>query len=266
LILPQCSSEKAKGILLTETVKSSTDDIAPKVQLPSLASPEDLKDIEQNALARARMALQIALKLFGEEDTISDEVELQSARLSLAYVCLEEKDFKTALEYSMLVLKNNNPDQATTNAAAKETVDDSPRATMLKRQAATARMYASEASALLGDPMASMKILVGDGKDDAFDRLSSDLGGVTIGMASTNAKAKSRLAKAQTMVRCSASVASASLGNLPASKQLAMSAQAMENSYMASREGPSQARKALIYCMLREGNHGAALTLLKSTR
>ena len=114
--------------------------------------------------------------------------------------------------------------------------------------------------------MASMKILVGDGKDDAFDRLSSDLGGVTIGMASGNAKAKARLAKAQTMVRCSASAASAALGNVAASKQLAMSAQAMENSYSPSREGTSQARKALIYCMLREGNHGAALTLLRSAR
>eukprot|EP00536_Pseudo-nitzschia_multiseries_P009543 jgi/Psemu1/306609/fgenesh1_kg.269_\ len=137
---------------------------------------------------------------------------------------------------------------------------------MIKRQTATARMYASEANASLGDPTASMKVLVGDGKDDAFDRLSSDLGGVTLGMASASNKAKARLAKAQTMVRCSGSAASAAVGNLTASKQLANRAQAMENSYSSSREGTSQARKALIYCMLREGNHGAALTLLRSAR
>lgn len=214
---------------------------------------------------RAKMALKMALQLFGENGTNSDELELQSARLSFAYVCLEDKDFKTALEYSMMVLDNSKT--IAVNAATEdEDPAESARQIMIKRQAATARMYASEASASLGDPMASMKILVGDGKDDAFDRLSSDLGGVTIGMASANNKAKSRLAKAQTMVRCSASAASASLGNLTASKQLAMSAQAMENSYMASREGPSQARKALIYCMLREGNDGAALTLLRSAR
>jgi len=251
---------KAKGVLLTKTGTNNINNTAPKV-LPALASPEDIKTIRENALMRARMALKMALDLFGEDCTYSDELELQSARLSFAYVCLEDMDFKTALEYSMLVLNNSN-----TTAAVSEDPSELDRQTMIKRHAATARMYASEASASLGDPLASMKILVGDGKDDAFDRLSSDLGGVTIGMASANNKAKSRLAKAQTMVRCSASAASASLGNLTASKQLAMSAQAMENSYMASREGTSQARKALIYCMLREGNHGAALTLLRSAR
>ena len=249
---------------MTETSRNNLKETAPKV-LPDLASPDDLAGIEDNALTRAKMALKMALELFGEEGRNSDELELQSARLSFAYVSLEGKDFKTALEYSMMVLENSNTG-ANNMARAEDDPVESARQTMIKRQAATARMYASEASASLGDPMASMKILVGDGKDDAFDRLSSDLGGVTIGMASANNKAKSRLAKAQTMVRCSASAASASLGNLTASKQLAMSSQAMENSYMASREGPSLARKALLYCMLREGNHGAALTLLRSAR
>jgi len=255
---------KAKGVLLTETGRNNASDTAPTV-LPVLASAEDLESIRDNALMRARMALKMALVLFGEDGTNSAELELQSARLSFAYVCLEDKDFKTALEYSMMVLNNSNTGAMKTSAE-EEDPTEAARQTMTKQQTATARMYASEANASLGDPMASMKILVGDGKDDAFDRLSSDLGGVTIGMASANNKAKSKLAKAQTMVRCSASAASASLGNLTASKQLAMSAQAMENSYMASREGPSQARKALIYCMLREGNHGAALTLLRSAR
>ena len=262
-----CSNElsrKAKGIVLTEMGRKYTTDSAKK-ELPVLSSPEDFMSIGDNALLRARMALKIALDLFGEGSTDSDELELQSARLSFAYVCLEEKDFKTALDYSMLVL-NNCKVESWNSLAKEEDPAETARKTMIKRQGATARMYASEASASLGDAMTSMKILVGDGKDDAFDRLSSDLGGVTIGMASTNNKAKSRLAKAQTMVRCSASAASASLGNLTASKQLAMSAQAMENSYMASREGTSQARKALLYCMLREGNHGAALTLLRSAR
>lgn len=250
---------------MTDTGKNNADDTVPKV-LPALASSEDFAGIRDNALMRARMALKVALDLFGEGRENSDELELQSARLSFAYVCLEHKDFKTALEYSMMVLNKSSIGESKSSASGEVDPAESVRQTMIKRQAATARMYASEAHAALGDPMASMKILVGDGKDDAFDRLSSDLGGVTIGMASANNKAKSRLAKAQTMVRCSASAASASLGNLTASKQLAMSAQAMENSYMASREGPSQARKALTYCMLREGNHGAALTLLRSSR
>jgi hypothetical protein len=116
---------------------------------------------------------------------------------------------------------------------------------------------------MLGYSMESMKHLVGDGQKDAIDRLASDLGGVTIEMASSNPKAKARLAKAQTLVRCSASAASACLGNITACKQLALGAQAMENSYSTSREG-SVARRALLYSMLREGNHGAAISLLRS--
>jgi hypothetical protein len=136
---------------------------------------------------------------------------------------------------------------------------------MLKRQEATARMYACEASAMIGQAVESMKFIAGDGEKNAIDRLASDLAGVTLETAATDPKAKARLAKAQAMVRCSASAASACLGNLGASKQLALSAQAMENSYSISRE-KSSARKALLYSMLREGNHGAALSLLRSAR
>jgi len=262
---------RPRGVLLTETCTTASDSVAAQndeQMLPPLASPEDLKNKKDHALKRGRMALKMALKLFGEDGTKSDDLALQSARLSFSYACLEDKDFKMALKYSMMVLNNSKVEDlgVASKKGEEEDPSESARRIMVKRQAATARMYASEANASLGDPVKSMKVLVGDGKDDAFDRLSSDLGGVTLGMASANNKAKARLAKAQTMVRCSASAATAALGNLTASKQLAMSAQAMENSYSSSREGTSQARKALIYCMLREGNHGAALTLLRSAR
>ena len=227
-----------------------------------------MEEVKNNPLARARCALEKALELYAtasNELTANDYMGLQSTRLSYAYVCLEIKDFRQALKYSEMVLNNHKDLIETQSEKSDDDASDSASRTMAKRQQATARMYAAEASAALGEAMASMKYLVGDGKDDAFDRLASELGGVTIEMASGNTKAKARLAKAQTMVRCSASAASASLGNLAASKQLAMSAQAMEGSYSATREG-SSARKALIYCMLREGNQGAALTLLRSAR
>jgi pentatricopeptide repeat protein len=67
------------------------------------------------------------------------------------------------------------------------------------------------------------------------------------------------------MVRSSASAATAAMGNLTAAKQLAMSAQAMEDAYESSRER-SSARRALIYCLLRGDNHSAALSLLQSMR
>lgn len=236
--------------------------------LPALASPEDMEEVKNYPLARARCALEKALELHSDVSNdlrANDYVGLQSTRLAYAYVCLEGKDFRQALHYAESILKSNPEPMDEERKEPDDLIADSARRTMLKRQLATARMYAAEASAALGEAMASMKHLVGDGKDDAFDRLASELGGVTLEMAAVNPKAKARLAKAQTMVRCSASAASASLGNLAASKQLAMSAQAMEGSYSATREG-SSARKALIYCMLREGNQAAALTLLRSAR
>ena len=255
-----CCCRVTKGIIVGEDNITYTDfwDDLISNPLPPLGSPEDLEAVEKKPLGRARLALEMALELFDkedeeEDDATVDDLVLQSARLSLSYVCLERKEFKEALKYAELVLQGQDSDAGM----------DSARRTMFKRQQATARLYASEANAMLGDSMESMKHLVGDGQKDAIDRLASDLGGVTIEMASSNPKAKARLAKAQTLVRCSASAASACLGNLTACKQLALGAQAMENSYSSSREG-SVARKALLYSMLREGNHGAALSLLRS--
>jgi tetratricopeptide (TPR) repeat protein len=223
---------------------------------PVLASPEDLEQVQANPLPRARASLEQALHLFQREPHNRDEFGLVSAQLSMAYVCLEDKDYPKALEYAELVLAKNNNQQPPEGL-------DSIRRTVFQRQQATARMYASEASCALGNPMTSMKYLVGDGKDDAFDRLASHLSGVTLETAASHPKGKARLAKAQAMVRCSASSASANLGNALAAKQLAMSAQAMEDAYSASREG-SSARRTLVYCMLRDGNSGAALALLRS--
>ena len=213
----------------------------------------DLGAVERTPLPIARISLQKAMALFEGEIT-RDVGGLTSTRLAMSYVCLEHRDFKRALDYATLVLDSSHEPTAgkiTTNA--------------MNRQKATARMYASEASCALGDALGAMRYLVGDGKDDAFDRLASELGGVTIETAAASAQGKARLARAQAMVRCSASAASANLGNLSAAKQLAMSAQAMEDAFSASREN-SVARRALVYCMLREGNCGAALSVLRSVR
>ena len=56
----------------------------------------------------------------------------------------------------------------------------------------------------------------------------------------------------------------AAMGN-PAAKQFANSATAMEDAYLANRER-SPARRALIYTLLREGNHATALSMLMSLR
>lgn len=191
------------------------------------------------------------------KESSEDPLAIISAQVSLAYICLETKDYAKALEYAETVWNKEDLETGTTTTS---TTMDAARKALFQRQRATACMYASEAACVLGDAVQSMKFLVGDGKNDAFDRLATALAGVTIETANrAGTSGKIRLAKAQAMVRCSASAASASMGNLAAAKQLAMSAQAM------SREG-LYATRALVYCMLREGNRGAALTLLRSAR
>lgn len=202
-------------------------------------------------MLRARASLAHAMNF---PDELGPDA-LASARLTMAYVQLAFREFEKALEGATLVLEIPEPSDQ----------DDALSCRVHKRRMATARMYAAEASCAVGESVEAMKFLVGDGQDDAFDRLASELGGVTIETAATNGKGKRRLAKAQSMVRSSASAATAVMGNLTAAKQLAMSAQAMEDAYATNRER-SSARRALIYCLLRGGNDGAALSILRSLR
>jgi hypothetical protein len=250
-----------RGILVGEdNVNDTANDwnFDSTATIQTLGSPEDLDEVRTKPIVRARLALEVAIELYAEEDEQVYDLTIQSTRLSLAYVYLEMRDYRGAFRYADRTLRSLGYFQNDSDM-------DTAKKFMLSRQEATARMYASEACAMLGKSSESMKYLAGDGQKGAIDRLASDLAGVTFEMAANDPKAKARLAKAQTMVRCSASAASAALGNLSASKQLALSAQAMENSYSISREH-SSARRAVLYSMLREGNHGAALSLLRSAR
>jgi tetratricopeptide (TPR) repeat protein len=251
---------ETRGVLVgRENVREvSASELESETSVEIFGTAEDMEEVQRKPLARARLALEIALMRMRVEEGPEIDLAVVSTRVSLSYVYLELRDYTASLSHAHKVLSiikhfQNDPDM------------DIARATMLKRQEATARMYACEASAMIGQAVESMKFIAGDGEKNAIDRLASDLAGVTLETAATDPKAKARLAKAQAMVRCSASAASACLGNLGASKQLALSAQAMENSYSISRE-KSSARKALLYSMLREGNHGAALSLLRSAR
>jgi hypothetical protein len=212
---------------------------------------DGLDTVKKEPLLRARTCLDTALHLL-KEGGWTDENGLASIQLAMAYVLLELRDFGRALKMAQAVI---GVDTSNSDTAFKSHYQ--------LQKIATARMYASEASCAMGDAPGGMRFLVGDGQDDAFDRLASELGGVTILVAANNVKGKARLARAQSMVRSSASAASAVLGNLTHARQLAMSAQAMEDASSTPRAN-STARRALVYCMLREGNCGAAMSLLKS--
>lgn len=217
----------------------------------TLASSEDIEQVKRNPLLRARGSLQYALM---KSEELDSQVVI-SAQLMLSYVYLTFYEYKRGLELAQLVI------------LSADTVKEMDDVTLLllKRRYATAKLYATEALCGLGRAAEAMRCLVGDGQEDAFDRLASDLGGVTIETAAANDKGKRRLARAQAIVRASASVATATLGNYTAAKKLAMSAQAMEDAYASNRER-SSARRALIYSLLSCGNSSAALKLLQSMR
>jgi hypothetical protein len=247
-----CYRSKKYGIVVDNALFSDDLGVIREELAPLIASKEDLEQVRRNPLLRALACLERVLQ-YDEAEVGSDT--LMSTRLSLSYVCLAFGNCRRALEMAKVVLETTEPDSSTDKVARL----------LYNRQMATARMYAAEASCRLEEMVNAMKYLVGDGKDDAFDRLASDLSGVTFETASTNGIGKRRLAKAQTMVRSSACAVTAAMGNTQAAKQLANSANAMEDAYSANRER-SSARRALIYTLMREGHQSSALTMLLSLR
>lgn len=214
-----------------------------------IASKEDLDQINRFPELRARYCLERVIQ------SEPNETILLSAKLSLAFTLLAFREYRKVLELARQVIDAPEP-----------TVDlDDISFRVHKRRVAVAKLYAAEASCAIGEAAEARSLLLGDGKGDAIDRLASDLGGVTLETAAANGKGKRRLARAQTMVRSSASAATAAMGNSTTAKQLAMQAQAMEDAYESNRE-KSSARRALVYCLLRECNHSAALSLLQSMR
>ena len=134
-----------------------------------------------------------------------------------------------------------------------------------KRRIASARMYAAEASCALGRTLDAIKFLLGDGQEEEIDVLASDLSGVALEMAALDGMGKQRLFRAQATVRSTVSTIKATLGNLTVAKQLAVSAQAMEDA-STSGHGRSAAKRALAYTLLKSGHQGAALTVLRALR
>lgn len=226
-----------------------------------MGSAADLEQVRRSPLLRARAALDHVLSM---ANTV-DEETMVSAQLMMVYVQLCFRQYYDALGTSEKVMEQLENVSNTNGSSSSEGVDEAMRQLTLKRQMATARLYASEASCALGQVVEAMKHLVGDGKEDALDRLAFDLSGVTLETASNNAKGKRKLARAQATVRSCACVVTAALGNSQASKQLANSANAMEDAYEPNRER-SSARRALIYALLRDGHHSPALNLLLSLR
>ena len=214
----------------------------------------------EEPLKQAAYCLDVIMKLLRDPTAKKDPDCLESARCSQAFVKLEMNEYKQALIISKLVLMD----------AAHGSRGTGLHTVMHKRRQATASLYACEASCALGDTRSALKFLTGEKQDEAaLDRLAMDLAGVSdLAAAANSTTVKSRYKRAQAIVRTSASAASASMGALGAAKNLAMSAISLEDdrSLLSTDANRSSARKALLYCMLREGNRDGALAVLRSSR
>mmetsp|Transcript_23180 Transcript_23180/g.53780 ORF Transcript_23180/g.53780 Transcript_23180/m.53780 type:complete len:219 (+) Transcript_23180:793-1449(+) len=215
-------------------------------------------------LARAAFCLERVLKLLGSESGEKQDGDcLQATRCSLAYVKLEMKQYKEALELSNLLLNEGTSDAA----------GASLRSLTHKKRLAVVRLYGCEASCALGDTAGALKFLTGEKQEEsALDHLAVDLAGITPEMGQgkggvATEGTKSRLKNAQLMVRTSASAASAAMNKLGAAKQLAMSAISLEDTLSVIEASTKfSARRALLYCMLCEGNREGTLAVLRSLR
>lgn len=212
---------------------------------PVIGSPEDQAQVRRNPLLRADSALSFVVANADDLDTDT----LLSARLNYCFVCLCFRRYDQALELAKTVLG--------TDFVGEQSDETSALVRLRRRNIATARMYAAEASCRLGEMRDAMSFLVGQGQDDAYEQLASHLSGVTFEMASTNESGKRRLAKAHEMVLSSACAISAAVGNLTYAKQLARRADSMDSTR-------SYARRALIYSLLREEKQWQALDMLLS--
>ena len=238
-----------------------------------LASKEDMEYLAEYPLQQASFCLDKVMKLLrdasiGAPGIKMDRDCLESARCAQAYVMLELKEYKQALFLAKLLLMDA--------ATRKETTG--LHNVIHKRRKATASMYGCEACCALGDATGALKFLTGEKEEDSvLDRLAVDLAGIGTNSylnapgsvdVETEDRRKARIKQAQAMVRTSASAATAAMGRLGTAKKLAMSAISLEdNAGLPSSEGNRiSARKALLYCMLREGNRDGALAVLRSSR
>lgn len=255
MISKRVRSREPKGIVIEEKGMCPAPD---HLLSENLGSKEDIHQTKTHPLLRATYCLEITLRLL---DGADDSDCLQAARCSLAFVCLEKENYQDALKFAKLILEG-------TSIAGSSNL----RSRVRNKRLAAARLYGCEASCALGDTDSALRFLAGDRQDDsALDRLAVDLAGVTMesgrGGGTISEQAKARLRRAQQLVRTSASATSAQMNRLGAAKQLAMSAISLEDNLSVGDGGArSSARKALLYCMLCEGNREGTLAVLRSSR
>ena len=250
VIQPVTANGQQRGALLNSARFANSPTLEDETLCRFLGSEDDFQQVRRNPLLRALASLKTVLSWSELDDDL-----VQATHMSLAYVHLARQDYPSALHHSQ---------QVAGQTSDARILGDEIRQTTMSRRVAISRMYAAEASCGLGDVENAMKYVHVD-EGESLDLLASEISGVTIDMASESGAKKYRLAEAQSLVRSSASVITAAMGDVRLAKKLAMSAQAMGDATSRDRER-SSAHRALVYSLLRAGNSVAALKLLHAMR
>ena len=243
-----------QGVLIDSNV-TATPAFAPENLETIIGTSEDLDQVSRQPLGRAVTCLEHVIRLC--QDTHPKDMDcLESARCSLAYLKLELRDYQGASDTSLSILLDDNADDLYWREQG------GVRERLHKQRLACVRLYASEALSALGNP--TMKLFSSQDDGSLLNQLSVDLaGGIT---PNIDVNDVSKLLQAQIAVQTNASSVAATLDDLVASQQLAMSALRTSEQNRRNSDTSVAARNALLFCMLREGNREGALEILSSAR
>jgi hypothetical protein len=257
---------KCKGLLLDSSTFGNDESTLVMEDVESvLASPEDMEQVKRNPLLRARACIENALQY----ESKLNNIQLISSRLGLCYIYLSFGYYQHALDMCQIIFKIPKP-----------TTDDTTTITsrLYRRQIATTRLYAAEASCALGQPKSALIFLSSDNDNEngTVNELALSLSGMSIESITINEKAKRQFDKAQMIVQ-SLTIALTSDDNNNSSnvlhgqqvtttaKQLANKVR-LEDDWNTMDNDKSSACLALVYSMLRAGEQSSALALLMSMR
>jgi len=242
--------------VLLKSFQTSSPLFAPLELVSALGSEMDLQQVAEQPLGRAYRCLERVIGM-NEENPVDKDC-LESARCSLAFLKLEIRDYQGASDLAMSMLLQDDETYWQQVSGLRER--------MHKQRLACARLYASEAFTALGNTESALQLISREHDSSFRNELSVDLaGGVN---PSIDVNDVSKLIRSLAIVQTNASSVSATAGDLGEAEQLAMTAlQSSEQDQSigaSTSDHTANARKALLFCMLQEGNREGALELLAS--
>jgi len=231
-----------------------------------LGNKEDLEYTSSNPLSRALYSLNRCISLINEsfehntfEGSSNSDVE-ETAKVALAYVWLELNEPLSVVQIANTVLQT----QPFSNC---EDQDDDKKIPESLRRRLTLRLYACEAMHILGNPeKARIFLMDGDSSQEREEFITHLSNNLTVpsevrAKSSSETTNKSEPVEIETLIQISLSGALDSMVRTKTCKG-SLNYQSQNEPGAAYMDGST--RKALIHCLLRDGNNEKALLILKN--